>query len=75
MSVAQMALSLFTVNQGYFDGVEVKKIVVFEHELQSYMQNNHKDLLAEINQKCSLDAELEQRLTAAVESFTATAIW
>ena len=39
LSVAQMALSLFAANEGYLDDVDVKKVVDFEHALQSYMKS------------------------------------
>ena len=39
MSVAEMALSLFAVNQGYLDDVSVSNVVAFENAMQGPMSN------------------------------------
>ena len=39
MSVAEMALSIYAVNNGYMDKVELKKIGAFEAGLQAYRQD------------------------------------
>ena len=41
MSVAQMALSIYAVNNGYMDKVERSKIVDFEAALQSFARSKH----------------------------------
>jgi F0F1-type ATP synthase alpha subunit len=45
MSVAEMALSLYAVNNGYFDKVERKKVVETEAALQSFARSSYADLL------------------------------
>ena len=42
MSVAQMALSIYAVNNGYMDKTERSKIVDFEAALQSFAASKHK---------------------------------
>ena len=39
MSVAEMALSIYAVNNGYFDKVDRKKVVDFEAALQAFAQH------------------------------------
>src|ERR1700749_5070570 len=50
-SVAEMALSIYAVNNGYMDKVEIKKVVDFEAALQSYANASHKSTLDAINAK------------------------
>src|SRR4029077_18707286 len=41
MSVAEMALSIYAVNSGYLDKVELKKVVAFETALQAFAHTNY----------------------------------
>ncbi len=45
MSVAEMALSLYAANNGYFDKVDRKKVVETEAALQSFARTNYGPLL------------------------------
>ena len=49
MSVAEMALSIYAVNNGYFDKVDRKKVVDFEAALQALRAVAHKATLDAIN--------------------------
>jgi F-type H+-transporting ATPase subunit alpha len=75
MSVAQMALSLFAVNEGFLDDVEVKKVRAFEDALQSYMKAHHAALLESINQKPEYSDALAAQLRQAIEEFKKTHTW
>jgi F-type H+-transporting ATPase subunit alpha len=75
MSVAQMALSLFAVNQGFLDDVDVAKVQAFEAALQSYMKSNHADLMEKINKSPEYNDEVEAQLKAAIEKFKASHAW
>src|SRR6202000_3075964 len=48
-SVAEMALSIYAVNNGYMDKVEIKKVVDFETALQGFATTSHKAPLDAIN--------------------------
>jgi F-type H+-transporting ATPase subunit alpha len=72
MSVAQMALSIYAVNSGYMDKVELKKVVAFEAALQSFAHTGYKDMLDRINQDPKLSKENEAALKKCVEDFLAT---
>jgi F-type H+-transporting ATPase subunit alpha len=75
MRVAQMACSLFAVNEGYLDDVEVKKVVDFERALQSYMGSAHKELLDKINATGDYSDEIKEALHAALKDFKANNTW
>jgi F-type H+-transporting ATPase subunit alpha len=69
LSVAEMAVSLFAVNEGYIDDVDVKKVVDFEGALHSYMRSSQKALLDKINETADYNEEIEQALHAALKDF------
>jgi F-type H+-transporting ATPase subunit alpha len=75
MSVGQMAVSLFAVNQGYVDDIDVKKVVDFESALQTYMKTAQADLLNKIDSTGDYNDEIEQALHAAMKDFKANNTW
>jgi F-type H+/Na+-transporting ATPase subunit alpha len=72
MSVAQMALSIYAVNNGYMDKVDLKKIVAFEAALQGFAQTNYQPMLDEINKTPKFSKENEAALKKCIEDFLAT---
>jgi len=54
MSVAEMGLSLYAVNSGYYDKVPKDKIVQAEAQLLSFAKTNAAELLKSINDKPDL---------------------
>jgi len=72
MSVAEMALSLYAANNGYFDKVDRRKVVDTEAALQSYARTNNADLLKSINSKPDLSKDVEAGLKKLCEDFFAT---
>lgn len=75
MSVAEMGLSLFTIEKGYLDDVPVAEVRAFEAALQGYMQSSHASLMHKINEAGAYDADIEAQLKAAVEEFKNTGSW
>ncbi len=75
LSVAQMAISLFAVDRGYIDDVELAKVGDFEDALHSYMASSHKVLVDKINEAGDLDDAIESGLKSALENFKTTQSW
>jgi F-type H+-transporting ATPase subunit alpha len=73
MSVAEMALTLYAVNNGYVDDVDVKSCLAFENGLRSYMRARYSELMERIDSAKDLDAEGEKQLAAAIEDYKKTA--
>ncbi len=69
LSVAEMALTLFAVNKGYLDDVEVNRALVFESALRSHMRSKYSAIMDKIKTSGDLDAETEKELDAAVQDF------
>jgi F-type H+-transporting ATPase subunit alpha len=75
LSVAEMAVTLFSVNKGYFDDVSVAKALAFESVLHAHLKSNNKSLMDAIESTKDLSADNEKLLSAAIEKFKATAVY
>ena len=64
-----MSVSLFAVNSGFLDDIEVKDVLPFEAELHAYMKDNHSDLLRRIDENKKLDKDDESTMAAAITDF------
>ena len=74
LPISLMGASLFAVNNGYMDDVEVKDILPFEAGLHGYLKDKHGDLLSKLESGKAIDKDkdLEAALKAAVEAFKKT---
>jgi F-type H+-transporting ATPase subunit alpha len=72
MSVAEMALSLYAVNNGYFDKVDRRKIVEAEAALLSFARTNQAELLKRINETPKLSDDVQAGLKKCCQDFVAT---
>jgi F-type H+-transporting ATPase subunit alpha len=72
MSVAEMALSLYAANSGFFDKVGRTKVVETEAALQSFARTNYGALLKGIVEKPDLSKDVEAALKKCCEEFFAT---
>ncbi len=75
LSIAIMAVSLFAVENGYVDDIELEKVGDFESALHSYMSSSHADLVDKINSTGDFDDDIEAALKAAVDDFKANHSW
>ena len=66
LSVAEMALSLYAVNEGYLDGVDVPKVGDFEAALHDYARANNSHLLDQINDTGEYGHEIPADRTSVV---------
>lgn len=71
MSVAEMALSIYSVNSGYMDKVARNKVVDFEAALQSFANASYANELAAINAEPVLKKH-EETLKKICDDFAAT---
>jgi F-type H+-transporting ATPase subunit alpha len=67
-----MASSLFAVNKGFMDDVDVKQILPFEHGLHAYLKDKHAALLDKLNKDKAMDKDAEAELSAATAAFKKT---
>ena len=75
MSVAEMGVSLFAVNEGYLDDIEVNKVVDFEQAMQSHMKSQQSDLIEALNRDQVYDDDVAEKLHAALKDFKTNGSW
>ena len=75
LSVADIAVSLFTVEKGYLDEIELEKVGDFEAALHDYMRNERKDLMAEIQEQAEYTESIEAALHESLKDFKANRTW
>ena len=75
LSVAQMAVSLYAVENDFMDDVELEKIGDFEAALHSYMSSSHKALMDTIDESGDLNDDISAGLKSAVEEFKSSQTW
>jgi F-type H+/Na+-transporting ATPase subunit alpha len=71
MSVAEMALSIYAVNNGYMDKVARGKVVEFEAALQNFARSSHRAALDAINAEPTLKKH-EAALKKICDDFQST---
>ncbi len=69
LPVSLMCVSLFAVNSGFLDDIEVKNVLPFEAALHSYMKTEQADLLNRIEENKRLDKDDESKLAEAIAEF------
>ncbi len=72
LSVAEMALVLFAVDQGYMDDVPANEVTDFEHALLNELRHNHAELMEKINKSGDYNDEIVKALRHLIESFKKT---
>lgn len=75
LKVSEMALTLFALNKGYFDDVDIKRALAFESALKSHVRSHHAAILDKIETTKELDAETEKVLEAAIQEFKQNGIY
>jgi F-type H+/Na+-transporting ATPase subunit alpha len=69
MQVAEMALTLFAVNNAYFDDIEVKRALAAERSLRDYMKSKYGDFMDRMESSKDLPKEDEAKLHEAVKDW------
>ena len=64
-----MAATLFAVNKGFMDDVDVKKVLAFELGLHAYLKDKHAALIAKLEAAKAMDKDAEAEMTTAVTAF------
>lgn len=75
LSIAEMSLSLFAVDQGFLDDVDLHKIVSFERELLAYFAEHHRELMDKVNQKPEFNDEIARAFKEVITQFKNTQSW
>jgi F-type H+-transporting ATPase subunit alpha len=75
LQVWEMALTLFAVNNGYFDDVDVKKALLAERSMRDYIKGKYGDLVSRIEETKDLSKDDDERLDQAVKDWKSNGIY
>ena len=75
LSVAEIAVSLYAVENGYLDDIELEKVSDFEASLHNFMHSERKELMAEIQEKPEYTDEVAAALKDSLEEFRKNHTW
>ena len=68
--VAHQVVSLYAAKNKFLQNVEPKSVGTYEKEMLKFMEREHADIFAEIDEKQKLDEALENKIKTALETFT-----
>ena len=66
MQVWEMALTLFAVNNDFFDDIEVDKALSAEKSMKDYLSSHNQDLINHMDESKNLSSEDEKNLSEAI---------
>jgi F-type H+-transporting ATPase subunit alpha len=72
LSISLMSMSLFAVNAGFLDDIEVKNVLSFESALHAYMKVSHSALLQKIEDNKQIEKSDEGVIADAIGEFKKT---
>ena len=75
LSVGEMAVSLFAADRGYLDDVPVNKISSFEAALYTFMHEQHRELMQQLDREGDYNDEIENTFAEALKNFKTNAAW
>ncbi|HYM86343.1 MAG TPA: F0F1 ATP synthase subunit alpha, partial [Pseudoxanthomonas sp.] len=75
MSIANQALTIYAVNEGYLDDVPVNKLLALEEGLHAHFANTKGDLIDRINASGDWNDEIEAAFKAGISEFKTTGSW
>ena len=69
LPISLMAATLYAVNKGYVDDLDIKRVLSFEHGLHQHLRSSHAALLAKLENDRAMDKGAEEELASAITAF------
>jgi F-type H+-transporting ATPase subunit alpha len=69
LQVWEMALTLFAVNHGYFDDIDVKRALAAERSMRDYIKGKYAELVGRMEDKKDLSGDDEKLLHEAIKDW------
>jgi F-type H+/Na+-transporting ATPase subunit alpha len=69
LSVAEIALSLFSVEKGFCDDLTIEKITGFEKDLHNFMKNNYNEFMLSINLNGDYNESIDKTFAEILTEF------
>lgn len=70
LTVAELAISLFALDEGHLDNVSVENILEFEKGLHQEMNTAHKDFANQLNDDADYNDEVAAQLKSIIEAYS-----
>jgi len=74
LQVWEMAITLFAVNNGYFDDIDVKKALSAERAMRDHIKGKYPDMIKHLDEKQDLSPEDEKLLHDAIKDWKQSGI-
>ena len=71
----ESVISATRLDEGYFDDVEINKVMAFEKALHEFARSNHKDLLDMINESLDYNDDIDAKMKSTMDDFKANGVW
>lgn len=75
LSVGEMAFTLYMVEKGYLQDVEVKDLLSFEKALHAHLNANYIELMSELNETGAFNDDIDAKMKAALDDFKKNGSW
>ena len=75
MSVGEMSVMLYAVNEGFMKDVELNKVADFEAALLSFMSSEYKELMSNLDETGEYSDEVLASFKEALEKFKSSQTW
>ena len=75
LSVAEMAFTLYSANEGYLNDVDVNKVVAYEAAMLAGVKRSHADLIDKINESGDYNDDIAKEMKAALDDFKANGVY
>ncbi len=75
MSVGEMSVMLYAVNEGFMKDVELNKVADFEAALLSFMLSEYKELMSNLDETGEYSDEVLANFKEALEKFKSSQTW
>ena len=69
LNIAEMAITLYAAEKGYFDDVPVARALACEQAMHQYVKSKQPDLITKILTTKELDGDGEKLLASAIQEF------
>ncbi len=69
LSVAEQAIIIYAVTNGFADDVDADAMVEWEKGLHKFAESNHNDLVEEINKEKTISDEIKERMNKVIEEY------
>ncbi len=75
LTVSEMAVGLYSANEGFLDDIEPNAVVAFEQALISYMRSNCADFMKDIDNNGDYNDDIAGKFAQAITDFKANYTW